>query len=66
MTAYKDADLINRLLSKIPQDWGVYIHIDKKSSMQIDDIQHENVHVEKTFRIFWGGGKNIFSHSWTC
>lgn len=35
MTVYKDVELINNFLEKVPADffWGGYIHIDKKSNI---------------------------------
>lgn len=32
MTVYRDAELVNRILMNVPNDWDVYIHIDKKVS----------------------------------
>lgn len=57
MTAYKDAELINNFLKKVPKDWGVYIHIDKKSSLQPTDLHHENAIIEKKYKIYWGGAR---------
>ena len=33
MTAYKDAEMINSIIDETPVSWGVYIHIDAKSSL---------------------------------
>lgn len=30
MTAYKDIDMINEIISYLPDDWGCYVHLDKK------------------------------------
>ena len=38
ITAYKDAPQINRLISRIPEDWGIFIHLDKKSEIKDGDI----------------------------
>lgn len=61
MTAYKGADLINNFLNRVPNDWGVYIHIDKKSSMQPSDLHHGNAIIEKKYKIYWGGQEHLLA-----
>ena len=39
MTVYKDYDLINKIISSLPKDWGIFVHIDKKSN--IEDIKND-------------------------
>ena len=58
MTAYKDVDLINETISYIPDDWGCYVHIDKKSSIKEEDID-KKAFVEKQFKIYWGGVEHL-------
>jgi len=38
MTVYKDIDLINKLISLYPKCFLIFIHIDKKSNISINDI----------------------------
>ena len=61
MTAYKGADLINNFLNRVPNDWGVYIHIDKKSSMQPSDLHHGNAIIEKKIQNLLGGARTSSS-----
>lgn len=61
MTAYKDDELINTFLSKVPRDWGVYIHIDRKSKLQPSDIRHANAFIEKKYKIYWGGQEHLLA-----
>lgn len=58
MTAYKDADLINMLIGRYPNDWGVFVHIDKKSPIEVEDI-NKNAIVIKKRRIFWGSINHV-------
>lgn len=40
MTAYKNVNQINHLISLIPEEWGLFIHIDKKSDINVNDIDN--------------------------
>ena len=55
MTAYKPESvvIINRLISHMPNDWGIYIHVDKNSSMSIQDID-PRAHVYSVYKTYWG------------
>lgn len=53
MTVYKNADHINRLIKTLPLNWGIYIHIDKKSEIQESDID-SRAKVIKKWKIYWG------------
>lgn len=55
MTAYKDPSMINRFIKHIPDDWGIYIHIDRKSDIDISDIIKGRIYKQK--RIYWGGDR---------
>lgn len=59
MTAYKDVDNINQFISVIPESWGVYIHLDKKSNISITDIKSKRVNVIKEKKIYWGGHNHL-------
>lgn len=60
MTAYKpeSVGMMNRLISQMPDDWGIYIHIDKKSSISAQDID-PRAHVYSLYKIYWGSKKNL-------
>jgi len=38
MTVYRDLSMINKVVEHIPNDWGIYIHIDMKSNIDISQI----------------------------
>lgn len=60
MTVYKDVALINRLIRLYNKDCIIYIHIDSKSSIAIEDIAvEENVHVWKKYKVNWGGLEHL-------
>ena len=58
MTAYKDVKSINHFIDHTPSDWGIYIHLDKKSSISIDEIR-ERAKVIKKYKIYWGGWEHL-------
>lgn len=53
MTVYKDAAQINRLIKVIPSNWGIYVHIDKKSPIKNIEID-SRAKVIKKRKIYWG------------
>ncbi len=53
ITAYKDAKQINRLIGRIPQEWGIFIHIDKKSPISDNEISDRAVKIERK-PVYWG------------
>lgn len=53
MTAYKNVNQINHLISLIPEEWGLFIHIDKKSDINVNDIDNR-AYVIKKWKIYWG------------
>lgn len=59
MTAYKDAALINAFVESIPDDWGVYIHLDKKSSIQPTDIS-DKARVFSWKKVYWGAWEHLY------
>lgn len=58
ITAYKNVDIINNLIDSVPEDWGIYIHIDRKSKIKVDDINHR-AHVFKQYKVNWGSRAHI-------
>lgn len=59
MTAYKDVEVINRFISLTPEDWGIYIHIDLKSKIDISDID-SRANVFSLKRVYWGGWEHLY------
>lgn len=58
ITAYKNVDIINNLIDSVPAEWGIYIHLDKKSKIKISDINNR-AHVFKTYSVKWGSRAHI-------
>lgn len=58
ITAYKNVDLINNHIDCIPDDWGIYIHLDKKSKINIEDI-NKRANVFKQYSVNWGSRNHI-------
>lgn len=59
MTAYKDVEIINHFISLTPKDWGIYIHLDKKSKLRISDI-NPRAKVFSIKKIYWGGWEHLY------
>lgn len=53
MTIYKDIDFVNYLISRYPEDWGLFIHLDKKSKFPVSAFE-SRVTVLNNRSIFWG------------
>lgn len=60
MTAYKDAEMINSIIDETPVSWGVYIHIDAKSSLLSSMINNRAIVIKK-YRIYWGGIEHLYA-----
>lgn len=58
LTAYKDAPAINRFLARVPADWGIYVHLDKKSKLTISDI-NAHAKVVRWRKIYWGAWEHL-------
>lgn len=57
MTVYKDLSMINEFINHIPNDWGIYIHIDKKSDITPSQINRGNI--VKLLSIHWGSREHL-------
>lgn len=53
MTVYKNVNQINHLIRLIPDEWGIFIHVDKKSKINIKDIDNR-AYIIKKWSIYWG------------
>ena len=58
ITAYKDSELINRFISKVPDDWGIFVHIDRKSSINALDISNKAI-TKKIYKVYWGSIEHV-------
>lgn len=58
ISAYKDARLINRLISRIPETWGIYIHLDKLSDIKNEDISDRAVCIPRR-NVRWGSFAHV-------
>lgn len=63
MTAYKDVEMINRFIGTIPVEWGIYVHIDKKSDIATEEINSRAI-VIKRFKVYWGAWEHLYAF-WT-
>lgn len=59
ITAYKDIDSINQLINYTPKDWGIYIHIDKKSIIKESEV-NSRAKVFKIQNINWGAWEHLY------
>ena len=60
MTIYKDVEMVNHFISLTPQDWGIYIHLDKKSKIHISDVD-SRARVFSIKKIYWGGWEHLYA-----
>lgn len=58
MTAYKDVGMINKIIARTPDDWGIYIHLDRKSDIKVSEID-SRAKTFKKYKIYWGGVEHI-------
>lgn len=62
MTIYKDAPLVNRIITSYPLDFNIFIHIDKKSHIKESDIvSRPNLYIEKILKVNWGGYNHVLA-----
>ena len=60
MTAYTDLEMINTFISRIPDEWGIFIHLDKRSSISKEDIDRR-ARVFQWYSIYWGASEHLFA-----
>lgn len=56
--AHKNKNDLLRLIERLKTHFDIYLHIDKKSSMKIEDSS-ENVHIYKIFKVVHGGVSQV-------
>jgi hypothetical protein len=58
--AHHNRSQLNQLVSHLAQDFNVFVHLDRKSKLQVRDvIQHGRVTVIKEYRVYWGSFNQI-------
>ena len=59
ITAYKDVELLNEIISATPLDFGIYIHIDKKSTINLCDI-NKRAKIFSLSKVYWGSWEHLY------
>jgi len=67
ITAYKDFDQLKLLINQFDNDYTIYIHIDKKSSlskaMKLELLSIENVkYLGQDYKVNWGGINHLLAY----
>jgi hypothetical protein len=58
--AYKNVDQLNRLVAHLAEDFGVFVHLDRKSALTAADVlTHDRVDVASKYRVYWGSFNQI-------
>jgi hypothetical protein len=58
ITAYKNTNQLIKLIESTVDKFLLFIHIDKKSSIDINQIEgkgYNNLRLSKTYNVTWGG-----------
>ena len=58
ISAYKDVKAINMLIQYTPIEWGVFVHIDKKSSIDTNNINSRATTI-KEYKVNWGSVEHL-------
>ncbi|WP_270749105.1 beta-1,6-N-acetylglucosaminyltransferase [Lactobacillus amylovorus] len=62
ITAYKNKNYLQKLISFFDKKYRVFVHIDKKSDISINDMNvNENVTIIKKYNIKWGGLNHLLA-----
>ncbi|MDR3049718.1 MAG: beta-1,6-N-acetylglucosaminyltransferase, partial [Elusimicrobiota bacterium] len=59
LTTYHNKSQIERLINHLSKDFDIYIHIDKKSKLEIQE--RNNVFVYKKYKSYWGSFNQIMA-----
>ena len=59
MLVHKNEKQIERLISHLSKDFDVYVHIDKRTNIEIN--KRKNVFVYKTYKTYWGSYNQIMA-----
>ena len=58
ITAYRDLTILNRLIGRTPADWGVFVHLDRKSEIRPEAVA-PRARVFSWERIQWGSARHL-------
>ena len=58
MTIYTDLQQVNNFIKTMPQGWDIYVHVDKKSDIDVEYI-NSRAYVLKCFDVYWGSFNHI-------
>ena len=61
ITAYKDLQSLQRLVSCFDNDFEFYIHIDKNCKEDIPCFNGKNVHIIRRYHIQWGSERHLWA-----
>ena len=59
MTAYQDIKMLNHFINMMPDDWGIYVHLDVKSKIHESEIISK-AKLYRIKRIFWGAWEHLY------
>lgn len=60
ISAYKDKNYLKRLIRFFDKDFKIFVHLDKKSKINPEDIKmNDNVYVYKRFLVNWGSWNHL-------
>jgi len=59
MLVHKNEHQAQRLINHLSQDFDVFVHIDKRSKLNI--VERENVFIYKKYRAYWGSFNQIIA-----
>lgn len=60
MTVYTDLHQVNKFISTMPENWDVYVHVDNKSNINVNDID-SRAHVLKIYDVYWGSFNHLLA-----
>jgi hypothetical protein len=61
MLIHKDDEQTFRLIKHLSNDFDVYVHIDRKSSVNLEKYSMQNVFAMKKYKVYWGGYSQILA-----
>ena len=59
ITAYKDVELLNTIIKATPGDYGIFVHIDKKSSIRLNEI-NSRAKIFSWKKVYWGSWEHLY------
>lgn len=59
ITAYRDVEMLNRIIQACPINYGIFIHVDKKSCIDLDKIGPK-AKVFSWEKVYWGSWEHLY------